>query len=342
MLSDLFGVLKDALVDHVRLATGYQPTVSVAAPVSFIRSPKIETVDFADNSVTMMLLNIEEDRKAMPADPYRRTAADGTRLMVRPPIALNVFVLFVARFSNYADSLRHIDLIVQFFQKHRAMDPSTMPKLVGKNIDKIACELFTVPLSELNHIWGPLNTAYQPSLVYRFRVVFYHDMDGVPAAAAAQAPIIGVSGSSSPPPTTALPASEPARWAYYCITDLTDAASRLEIMDTDPANPLVFSPARNLGVVPDASDALGTYLVGRHPGEAVLRFVSNASIAADDEPRRNIELRLEGEVLSRPLSNPSKNSLSRIDVALPGNASNPADVLMHVIEYRSQITQTTT
>lgn len=342
MLSDLFGVLKDALVDHIRLGTGYQPTVSVQAPVVFTGADKVEVVDFPLGAVTMLLLNLEEDRKALPADPYRRTLVDGTRLMVNPPIALNVTILFAARFSNYLDSLRHLDLIVRFFQKHRAMDAASMPKLAGKNIDKVLCELYTTPLSDLNQVWGPLNTAVQPSLLYRLRVVFFHDRDGVPAAAAAKPAEIGVSGSAIPAPTanvSTFPTS--VRWAYYCITDLADAKSKLKVVDD--ASQLKFSdPGRDLRASPDASDALGTYLVQRHPGESVLRFVSKTAVPWEDPPRRNLELQLDDELLSGPLANPSKKSLSRIDLSLPGETSNPCDVLMHVIEYRSQITHTTT
>lgn len=344
MLNDLFGVLKNALVDHIRLATGYQPTATAQSPVVFATADKVETVDFQLGAVTMLLVNLEEDRKALPADPYRRTLADGTRLAVNAPVALNICVLFAARFSNYLDSLRHLDLIVQFFQKNRAIDPTSMPKLAGTNIDKVVCELVTIPLTEMNHVWGRLNTAYQPSLIYRVRVVFYLDPDGVPAAAAAKAPVVVTSSMATPPPDSIVPTTpQPVRWAYYCITDLANATTKLRLVDKATTDPLEFSTyCRNLNTTPDASDVLGSYLVRRHPNQTVVRFVSATPVPPSDEPRRYLELQLDTEVLSRPLANPSAASLSRIDLSAADASPNSCDVLTHVIEYRSQVTQTTT
>jgi len=183
MINEVFQVLRDALIDHIRLRSGFRPTESTQEPVVFFSGDKVDTIDFKLGAVTMLLVNIEEDRTARPADPYRRTLPDGTTMIVKAPVPLNLYVLFVARHSDYLESLRSVALVVQFFQKHRVMDRASMPALSAR-IERLVAELVTIPVTEQNHVWSLLQTAYQPSLLYKIRMAVFEDEDGLPAAAA--------------------------------------------------------------------------------------------------------------------------------------------------------------
>ncbi len=183
MLSDLFRVLRDALIDHIRLVSRAAATASLDTVVVYANSRTLTSVEFDNSAITMLLVGLEEDRKVLPPDPYRRTLADGTTVVVKPAVALNVCVLFVSRFGSYLETLKYLDYVVQFFQKYKLIDRTTVPALEGTKIEKLVCELVTIPVLDNNHVWGMLNTAYQPSLLYRIRVVVFHDADGVPAAA---------------------------------------------------------------------------------------------------------------------------------------------------------------
>jgi hypothetical protein len=180
MIHEVFQALNDGLTAHLRLGWSGSTTLATE-PVVFFRSNKLEIVDFTLGAVTMMIVSIEEDRRALPAEPYRRTLPDGTLQLVKAPVPLHLYVLFAARFDDYLDSLQSVSLIVRFFQKHRVIDHASMPALSDK-IEKLTCELVTIPITERNQVWEMLNTAYQPSLLYKIRMVVFHDDDGIPAA----------------------------------------------------------------------------------------------------------------------------------------------------------------
>jgi hypothetical protein len=53
-----------------------------------------------------LLINLEEETTLRADDPFKRTLATGTQQKVQPAIRLNLFVLFVAHYKQYPDSLR--------------------------------------------------------------------------------------------------------------------------------------------------------------------------------------------------------------------------------------------
>ena len=179
MISEVFRVLKDALNDHIKLGAGYRPTDTTEEQVVFANANLIDKCDFKSGFITMLLVGLEEDRQVLPADPYRRMLADGTTIQVKAPVPLNIYILFVARYGDYLNTLRGLEAIVQFFQKYRVIDRSNMPTLAS-GIEKLVSEHVTMPVHEHNHIWGMLNTSYQPSILYRVRMVVFHDADGLP------------------------------------------------------------------------------------------------------------------------------------------------------------------
>ena len=134
-------------------------------------------------------------------------------------------------------------------------------------------------------------------------------------------------------------------WAYYCVTDATNAGTELHIVDQPPASEgpaLVFPDARRrtLSDNPDPSDAVGVNLVAHSPGMSCVRFVSDVPIACREKPYRHLELRLGSEKLSSPLPNPSARKLSRMDLPTTQGAVAPCEVLTQVIEYHQHPTQT--
>ena len=176
MIRKALVVLKDAVNDFLSTNSGWSPADSDFGQVVFLESDKVDVIDFKMGAITLLLVNVEEEHAMRPADRYQRTLADGTQQQVAPPIHLNIIVLFVARFSDYAQSLRYISLILQFFLKRRCLDHENTPAL-DASIEKLTLELLTLPLAEQNNLWGILRTAYQPSLLYKVRMLIFQDED---------------------------------------------------------------------------------------------------------------------------------------------------------------------
>ncbi len=179
MINDVFQGIREALLEHLQRVTSYSPTEAMRELVMFPGADKIEAVDFKLGAVTMLLVNIEEDRRGRPADPYRRTVGDGTSVAVNAPIPLNLYILFVARFNDYLESLKYTGLITLFFQAHRIINRENLPNL-SERIDSLTTELITTPITEDNHVWRLLNAAYHPSLLYRVKMLVVQDPHGTP------------------------------------------------------------------------------------------------------------------------------------------------------------------
>lgn len=185
MISKVFLVLKDTVNDYLNTNAGWSPADSDFGQVGFVDSDKVDVVDFKMSAISLLLVNVEEEHAMRPADPYMRTLPDGTQQRVSPPIQLNLYVLFVARFKDYTQSLRCLSLIAQFFLTHRVLDHQNTPALDSR-IEKLTMDLLTLPLSEQNNLWGILRTAYQPSLLYKTRMVVLQDEDAVIVPPAAE------------------------------------------------------------------------------------------------------------------------------------------------------------
>jgi hypothetical protein len=177
VIHDVFRCLRQALVDYVQHATGIGPGDAAQEPILFPGADRVESLDVKLGAVTMLLVNIEEDRRARPADPFRRTLPDGTTVAINASVPLNLYILFIGRFNDYLESLKHIGLIAMFFQEYRVITRENMPTL-GSNIDTLTTELITTPITEDNHIWKTLSTPYHPSLLYRIKMVVVQAADG--------------------------------------------------------------------------------------------------------------------------------------------------------------------
>lgn len=177
MLRDVLQLLRERVNDHLRTTAGWRPTDTALELVDFPGCERVDLPDIKLEKVTLFLVNLEEDHTLRPADPYHRPSPDGTTEQVQPPIMMNAYVLFVARFDKYETSLRSLSRILQFFQGHRVLDHESAPGL-PERIEKLTMELLTLPFSEQNHLWGVLRAAYHPSLLYKVRMVVFSDEQG--------------------------------------------------------------------------------------------------------------------------------------------------------------------
>ncbi|HEX8113612.1 MAG TPA: DUF4255 domain-containing protein [Kofleriaceae bacterium] len=180
MLGEVLQFLKDRVNDHLRTTGGWRPTDPEQQAVVFPGSESVDAPDFKLEHVTLLVVNLEEDHTLRSADPNRRALADGTTQHVKPPIIINVYVLFVARFKEYDQSMQHLSRILEFFQSHRVFDHTSGPAL-DDGIEKLTLELVTQSFLEQNNLWGLLRAAYHPSLLYRIRMIVVSDAQGIAA-----------------------------------------------------------------------------------------------------------------------------------------------------------------
>ncbi len=172
---------------------------SAEEAVVFLDGDKTDPISFRVGAVTVLLINVEQEPILRAANPYQRVGADGTAYQVRPDIRLNLSVMFVARFKQYEQALAALSRTLTFFQSHPVLDARTAPSL-PVNIPQLTMELLTVPLNEQNDLWNALRAAFQPSLLYRVRMLVFQDQQAAvtgPVTGAPQRELANASGATS-------------------------------------------------------------------------------------------------------------------------------------------------
>ncbi len=174
MLNEVFVLLRDRLNGHLSSISGVESAQTDQGQVSFVNCESLENLEFKLGGITLLLINLEQEFTLRTADPYRVQLADGTTQRTQPPIHLNLYLLFAARFKDYEQALRYLSLVLQFFQSHRVLDHDNAPGL-SERVEKIVMELVTLPIAEQHNLWGMLRVPYLPSLLYKARLFVYHD-----------------------------------------------------------------------------------------------------------------------------------------------------------------------
>lgn len=173
MIDQALVFIRDEINRHLQQEGGKRPDTSeTVGDVVFIED--LDPIAFPIGSISVLLVNIEHERLMRPADPFRRTAPDGTSQRINPDVRIDLSVLFVARFAKYADTLRLLSAVVQFFLEHPAFVRGEHPGLPD-TIEKLLIEPITLTFAAQNEVWNALRATYQPSLLYRIRTLVFQD-----------------------------------------------------------------------------------------------------------------------------------------------------------------------
>ena len=178
MISEALVFLKNQLNDYLKPSSGQAG--AHPDPVDFVDGEQLDPLTFKTGSISVLLINMEEETALRAADPFKRTSANGTHQRIQPDIRLNLYVLFVARFAKYEDALHNLSLVIRYFQNHRLFTHPNAPGL-SENIERLLIELVTLPFAQQNEIWSALRVAYHPSVLYKVKMVVFQDEDLVDA-----------------------------------------------------------------------------------------------------------------------------------------------------------------
>lgn len=176
MLLNVLELLKKQLNDYLNAKLGVLPEDSSKEKVVFVEGASLDPIAFPLGAITILLINLEEERIPQPMDAYHRATSNGSHQKVQPSISLSLYVLFVARFPKYEETLQHLSLVIQYFQHYRIFTHDNAPTL-SQEVDRLVLELITLPFREQNEVWNALRTTYNPSVLYRVRMVVFQDED---------------------------------------------------------------------------------------------------------------------------------------------------------------------
>jgi len=127
-----------------------------------------------DNNIEIIisLINVEENR--ISRDP-RNHVQNGTNILMKnPAVHLNLTLLFTAinARTSYQLGMQSLQQTIRFFQSKYVFDHTNTSSLnLNAGIEKLVLEMVSLNLEQLNHLWAILGGRYQPSVVYKMRMV---------------------------------------------------------------------------------------------------------------------------------------------------------------------------
>jgi hypothetical protein len=127
-----------------------------------------------DNKIAVTMLNIEQE-KVIATNGNYVSLGDKTS-KVNPPVYINLSLLFSGYFpgSNYAEALKFISGVINFFQANMSFAREDAAGLPG-GVDKLVFDLQKFTYQDLSHIWGMLGSKHMPSVGYRLRMLMIND-----------------------------------------------------------------------------------------------------------------------------------------------------------------------
>jgi hypothetical protein len=120
------------------------------------------------NKAILSLVNVEEDRVAKQQENFVKS--DAGVLYKNPPLHLNLYIVLAVNRTDYAESLRWLAFIIQFFQYQKVFTQQSHPAMDAK-IQKLMLDLHTMGFEQINHLWSILGGKYLPSVLYKVRQV---------------------------------------------------------------------------------------------------------------------------------------------------------------------------
>jgi hypothetical protein len=126
----------------------------------------------ASDKLAAFLVNIEREVIPVRGSRYVDDGQADRIGVVRPPVHLNLLVMFAANFSGstYNEALKMVEHTILFFQGRAVFTPINTPGL-NPAIDQLTMEIENLNTTDLSNLWGVLGGRYLPSVLYRMRLI---------------------------------------------------------------------------------------------------------------------------------------------------------------------------
>lgn len=121
------------------------------------------------NKLVFSLINIEQETNKQFFNTVSR-ASNGAYVKGASSERYKLHVLLSAHFDDYRESLKFLNAGILFFQIHSVLSP-TEYAISNGNIDKLEFEMENISFNEIHSLWNALGAKYQPSAVFRMRMI---------------------------------------------------------------------------------------------------------------------------------------------------------------------------
>lgn len=168
MIDEALKIIKSQLQQFMRLKMQIENVEEKVVLTSIVDQRGQSTIPI--DSVGITLYRIEEDQVS-EAEQY---SPDHQTIRTRPPVKLNLYILFAANFKDYSESLKYIRAVLTFFQTKSYFDTTNTPDM-PLGMEPMSLVLHTQSVDQHNHIWGLFGGHYMPSVIYRLRSIYIQE-----------------------------------------------------------------------------------------------------------------------------------------------------------------------
>jgi hypothetical protein len=134
------------------------------------------------NKIVVSLINIEQET-LQPFYIRNQKLDNGNYGDLAPPQRFNLDLLVTSNFDDYAETLKFLNSVIQFFQTNVVLDGSRYGNIpIGLN--KLEFEIEKLNYNQMHSLWTAMGAKYQPSVVYKTRLLTIqsNDIDGFTSA----------------------------------------------------------------------------------------------------------------------------------------------------------------
>ncbi|QRX82511.1 DUF4255 domain-containing protein [Glaciimonas sp. PAMC28666] len=144
------------------------PSNEALSIVSGLINPDGSTPPGIDNRIVFSLVNIEREPAVAGAGVVPRS--DGGYALQQAPLHLNLYVLLTASFADYTQALQLLSMALGYFQSRTYFDAQSSPAF-PRELDRLQLELVSLSIHEMNNLFSLLGSKYQPSALYKVRML---------------------------------------------------------------------------------------------------------------------------------------------------------------------------
>lgn len=130
--------------------------------------------------ITLMLVGIEEERREGKR-PHFIPGNNNERLILNPPVELDLYLLFLAHSNNYETALDDLSDVAAFFQANPVFNAQQYPSMNDKIekpwrlIERLSFRIFNLTFEQQNNLWAMLGIKYIPNIVYKMNMLTLFD-----------------------------------------------------------------------------------------------------------------------------------------------------------------------
>lgn len=122
------------------------------------------------NKIVISLIHVEQETTKQFYNRNQKLTG-GIYANTAQPQRYNLFLLVTPNYDDYSETLKFLDVTLQFFQIYEVLDASKRSDM-PENIEKLEFEFQKgEDFMQMQNLWTALGAKYQPSVIYKLKLI---------------------------------------------------------------------------------------------------------------------------------------------------------------------------